>query len=357
MTGKLVLFSEGAIHWTSYRPIIRECLHRDINFAYLTLDAADPALAIESSLISKKVFKRSFLSYLRLSQMKGDLVLTTTPHIGTKGYPLRRSPYIRELIHFFHAFSDTCFYKLGALDCYDTVFLAGPQEEANQRKVERERNLPSKKLLPGGLPYLDDLQERLAQSGRDDTGTASEGSILVAPSWGEKNFLNLLGLDFIKRLALAGHRIIIRPHPYSRFQEPRKLAHWRDALADYKAVSWDESVNPLDSMKRAALLISDNSSIRYDFAFSFERPVITVSAEELNRQLFEVKYHDACWFEETAHKIGVVVRASNELDLVADVNRLLSSPPRRALSALRDASIYNRMGSAKAIIDYIEASL
>ena len=138
MTGKLVLFSEGAIHWTSYRPIIRECLHRDINFAYLTLDAADPALAIESSLISKKVFKRSFLSYLRLSQMKVTL-FTTTPHIGTKGYPLRRSPYIRELIHFFHAFSDTCFYKLGASIVTIQFFWRGlRKKQIRERSKENE---------------------------------------------------------------------------------------------------------------------------------------------------------------------------------------------------------------------------
>ena len=41
-------------------------------------------------------------------------------------------------------------------------------------------------------------------------------------------------------------------------------------------VHWDESKDPLNSFSKASLLISDTSSIRFDFSFLTLRPVITL---------------------------------------------------------------------------------
>ena len=100
-----------------------------------------------------------------------------------------------ELIHFFHAFSDTSYYRLGALDAYDTVLMVGDHEIEYLRRVEQKRKLKKKSLISVGLPYFDEL---IISSGACEVdksiGSAEQQCVLLAPSWGHKNFLKNSGI-------------------------------------------------------------------------------------------------------------------------------------------------------------------
>ena len=43
-----VIFSEGKIYWTTFRPIIEEFIAQKIHFRYITLDVHDPGLEIDN---------------------------------------------------------------------------------------------------------------------------------------------------------------------------------------------------------------------------------------------------------------------------------------------------------------------
>ena len=70
--------------------------------------------------------------------------------------------------------------------------------------------------------------------------------------------------------------MILRPHPQSLKVETEMLDTIHEMLRDYPNVSFDTEMDATASMSRADVMISDKSCVRFDFAFLYEKPVITL---------------------------------------------------------------------------------
>ena len=176
----LVIFSEGKNYWGTYKPIIDALLAKGQPFTYYSMDIHDPALTIENDLMNSKYIGNGTMAFAKMNNLEADILLTTTPNIGTENYPIKKSAKIGSLIHVWHSFGDYTYawYHHGSLDHFDEVLTAGDYMDPQIRLIEQKRGLKEKKLVALGVPYLDELaKERTGINAETDGKT-----ILIAPS-------------------------------------------------------------------------------------------------------------------------------------------------------------------------------
>jgi len=350
----IAIFSEGKNYWGTFHQLVEELIARKIHFAYYTLDLHDPALRMDSDYMHARLFdKDKSASFARLAKIRAKVLLATTPNIGTPGYPLKRPAGVGKMAHVFHAFADISAYHVGSLDHYDVVLTVGPHQDKYIREVEAERGLPAKRLLPVGLPYFDELYAERRKNGRPEQH-AGRKTILVASSWGAKGCLKEYGVDFILTLAKAGYDVVVRPHPQSFLAEPDFLAECRKATEPCPRVRWDCETVGTKAMEASDVLISDTSSIRFDYAFLYGKPVITLAIPRTSQTEYEGAFQSEIWTDAAAPCLGRVVGKDAVHDIVAVVRDVLASPSAADdVIAFRNATITNLGTSAKSIADFL----
>jgi hypothetical protein len=349
-----VIFSEGKTYWSTFRPIVSELINQKKNFRYITLDVHDPALCIDSKYMHSKLYYRTQLSFAQLAKMKAPVMLATTTNIGSPGYPMKRPPQVENLVHVFHAMANVAEYKKGSLDHYDAVLMIGAHEKKYIRSVESARQTKKKELVTCGLPYLDDLykQKQEAETIKAVPGKVNT-TILVAPSWGSKGCFSEYGIDFVENLSQAGFSIIVRIHPHSYNFEPDAVKRWQEKTIKLPNVIWDMETFGTKAMQQADILISDTSSIRFDFAFLYNKPVITLDIPKESREEFESIYLEQPWAEMVSTQIGPVVNHKSINQLTEIVKSTLKDFPQQKLLELRDTTIANFGNSAPKIVAYL----
>ena len=358
----IVLFSEGKAYWNTFKPIIEKLLEKEQPFTYYTMDIEDPCLTIDARCMDNCYIGDSNVAFSKIGNLRADVVLSTTPNIGTKGYPIPRSKNIKKLVHVFHAFDDLSTLHKGSLDHYDAVLLMGEFEIPLIRKLEMIRNLPEKDLIPGGLPYMDELLKKaetrnLANSiaKRDSYNNPENITVLLAPSWGEKGFLKVLGTDFIEKLADKKFKLILRPHPQSLKVEKKLLTRIEENFKHYKNLTWDFNIDGTNSLQTADIMISDTSGVRLDFAFVYQKPFITIPSvfSQGAMEDFEISDLGTSWTEENITKIGYTLQ-NNELEHIDEIIiKVLNEKSGSDILEFRSKNVYNLGNSGEIIADYL----
>ncbi len=348
----IAIFSEGKNYWGTFKPIIDELLKRQIPFAYYTYGLDDPALKIDSPLMYSRLYNKDIVSsYVKLSNIEAQVCLSTTPNIGTPGYPIKRSKKIKNLVHVFHSADDILSYRKGSLDHYDSVLMVGRFNEPTIRQLEAVHGTPAKSLTLTGAPYLDDLLSTLKTL--PPIPKKDKPIILIAPSWGDKGCMKTYGINFILNLAKEGYHIIFRPHPHSWIAEPKLVEEWKKATKSYPNIEWDSRVRPIESLRLADVLISDASSVRFDFAYLFEKPVISLSVPIKQNANCEGYYLKTIWNESVAPKLGKVLTVETIDTLPAVVKDFLEHPEKLEIRKFREENLANFGCAASAVVDYL----
>ena len=350
----LLIFSEGKNYWGTFRPIVDALIERKVAFRYWTQDVHDPALLIDNEYMDSRYIGNGNKSWFKLNHAQADVMLSTTPNIGTPGYPLARSPKVGKLIHVWHSIGDFAYawYHKGGLDCYDEVLTAGTYMDEQIRFLEQKRELPAKKLTPCGVPYLDGMLARVQEHSSENTTDGK--TILIAPSWGSKGCLSVYGVNFVADLATAGFNIVVRPHPQSLKVEKELFDSFKQELAVFPNVAWDEGVDGSASMQKADLLISDTSSVRMDFALLYERPVITL--EMPLADLAEYEYDELTGLLENSTmelEIGSRVGKADIVRMPEIVRATLSTQADRDFDAIRNKYVAQFGRSGEAVAEYL----
>ena len=340
---RILVFSAGRSYYYTFKPVIDAFLRRGVPFSYITMDVEDPALTIENDLMNSRYIGTGSAAFARAAGRRADIMLSTTPNIGTPGFPMPRPRRVTNLAHICHGVGDIAMYQKGSLDHYDAVLMVGDFMLPSIRKVEELRGLPPKECVSLGLPYLDEL----AAKARKKEGRSTPPVVLVAPSWGNKGCLNICGPNFLLDLAKAGYDVILRPHPQSLKVETEMLDTIHEMLRDYPNVSFDTEMDATASMSRADVMISDKSCVRFDFAFLYEKPVITLDIPVRNPELYEVADLGVIWEDTVAARLGEVVSPEDFNNIVPVVERALKTPS-SAIAAFREESVacWGRSGEA-----------
>ncbi len=353
---KLVFYSEKNGFYKYYKNIIEEIIHRtNITIHYITGDPEDEVFGLESEQFKPYYIGENRLIILMM-KLEADIMVMTTPDL--ENFQLKRS-YVKKDIEYIYVPHDVnsanlTFHK-DALDHFDTIFASGPKNKTELLEREEKYKLPQKRIVEWGSSVIDNMAaayEKLPAVQGD------RKTILIAPSWQKDNILDSCIEQILDALKTSAYRIIVRPHPqYVRHFEARIDALAAKYKEDGIEVQKDFSSN--STVYTADLLVTDWSSIAYEYAFSTLKPVLFINTpmkvvnpdyKELSTVPIDIELRD---------KVGISVEEEAVSSVAEAVDRLLHENrfSKASMAELRDTYLYHVGSSGKVGAKYIIDSL
>ena len=284
--------------------------------------------------------------------MDADVVVMTMPDINN--YHIKRS-YIRkdiEYIYIPHGIDSlNLTMRKGSMDNYDSVFVTGKHQREECEKTNQVYNLKNRKIIDWGYSLLDDMISDYKKSKKKPQ---KEKTIMIAPSWQKDNIIDLCLNNILKPLKGKKYQVIVRPHP-------QQVRHMKDAFEKMKEkyegtnIKIQTDFSKTSSVFNADLLITDWSSIGYEYAFTTEKPVISIDTpmKIMNPEYKKIKVEPFnIWARE---QIGEVVKVKDVKNISSIVKKMLKDPKKyqKKISALKKDSVYNLGNSAEVGAEYI----
>lgn len=358
---KIVFYSERNGFYKYYKNIIEEMIRKtNIVIHYITSDPMDEVFQMESDQFKPYYIGENRMIVLMM-KMETDIMVMTTPDL--ENFQLKRS-YVKKDIEYVYVphdvnSSNLTFHK-NALDHFDTIFTSGPKNKDEIFEREQKYGLPSKKLVEWGSSVIDNMTsayEEMAEENRENKETKK--TVLIAPSWQKDNILDSCIEQLLQELVKTDYHIIIRPHPqYVRHFEARI-----DALADrFKEndVVFQKDFSSNRTVYMADLLVTDWSSISFEYAFSTLKPVLFINTpmKVVNEEYQELKTVPIDI--ELRDKIGICLDPDAISEkIVPAVNKLLFDTQfsTEAIERLKVQYIYHPMESGKVGAEYLIGQL
>lgn len=347
VSDSIVLYSEGNHYWNVFAPVLEEFEHRNIPVRYLTSSENDPVFTRVWNAVQSEYIGSGNRAYARLNFLVSDVCLMTTPALDV--YQLKRSRGVKHYAHVLHAVDDATSYRLFGLDYFDSVLLSGEYQIAGIRELEEKRGLPEKDLVVVGCPYLDVLQLR-----KNNGESERNFTVLVSPSWGPDGLLRRYGKRLLEPLAQTGWTVIVRPHPQSLTSECDVIERLRSQFPESASFIWDVSPDNYETLRKSDIMISDFSSIMFDFCFLFNRPFLYANTG-FNDEIYDSSDCDETpWKFRILPEIGMKLDPSSFPDIKNTIENLCADEQRAEKRIVaRDTAWQYRGESGVRIVDYL----
>lgn len=217
-------------------------------------------------------------AYSFLNTLRADILVLTTP--GLDVLHIKRQAGVKHYCHIVHSLSPMT-YRVFGVDYFHSVLVANAVQRDFVRQIESAHCLKPKHIAITGSTYLDELYKIHSQFQTNPSITSSSPRILISPSWGKESLLSKYGLELLLPLAQSGFTLLIRPHPQSSISpsESKNLSYLKQALKEYQNVSWDTNTSNVYAFMHSDLMISDFSSVIFDYVCLQSKPVITIEDE------------------------------------------------------------------------------
>lgn len=354
---KVVFYSEKNGFYKYYKNIIEEIIRRtNIVIYYITSDPLDEVFKMESDQF-KPYYIGEHRMIILMMKMETDIMVMTTPDL--ENFQLKRS-YVKKDIEYIYVphdvnSSNLTFHK-DALDHFDTIFTSGCKNKAEIQEREQKYDLPVKNLIEWGSSVIDNMTEAYKRM-ESEAEVAETKTVLIAPSWQKDNILDSCIEKMLEQLVETDYKVVVRPHPqYVRHFEGRI-----DALAtkyQERGVEFQKDFSSNKTVYMADLLVTDWSSIAFEYAFSTLKPVLFINTpmkvinpdyKELETIPIDIELRD---------KVGISLEPEViEGEIISAVDKLLLDEQfsRESMKELREYYLYNCGNSgtvgAKYIID------
>ena len=316
-----VIFSDDKRYWNIFEPICREFNKRGVDIVYMTASADDPALNNPYEHISAEFIGKDNRAFAKMNFLNASIVIATTP--GLDVYQWKRSKDVQCYVHMLHAATEVVEYRMFGIDYYDVVLLSGNYQEKDIRNLETLRHLPNKELVMIGIPYMDEMVERLKAS---EKIPSESFTVLLAPSWGKSAIFQKYGGKIIEVLLNTGYHIIVRPHPQSFVSESALLERLMAQYPESDHIEWNRDNDNFEVLKRSDIMISDFSGVIFDFALVYDKPVIYADTD------FDSSPYDAWWLDypmwtfSALPRLGVKLTTENTGSLKNMIEMCLKNP-------------------------------
>jgi YidC/Oxa1 family membrane protein insertase len=269
--------------------------------------------------------------------LKAKILIMDMPDLET--YHIKRSKiYPVHYIYIFHSiFSVHSYLRKGAVDNYDTIFCVGPHHKNEIQETEKIYNLKPKNLISFGFPRLDTLlNEKQNYSKNFDTN--NDNLILLTPSYGKNNLLEICGFELIKILLESNFKVLLRPH-FKILKDSKKLiSKILDEFGNNPNFSLENGVIPSKLFHSSICMISDWSGISFEYAFTFERPVIFIDVpkkilnpnfHDISLEPIEISYRDKIGFVVSPHELKTIPdliykSKNNNLSIIESIKKIRS---------------------------------
>lgn len=301
----IVIFSEGNIYNTTNKPVIDELI-KVIDVLYITIDKDDELLLFNHEKFHPVYLEFDFWGQTLMATIKGKLIITTTPSLNVLA--LKKSPYMMHYMYIMHAPVDIHSYQKNSFDYFDSIICIGEFQKISLSILEEKRKLHCKEKVVLGLPYADLYSREMAQY-----KTETCDSVLIAPSWGDNNFLNYIDYNIFEILLKSGRKVIYRPHPMSFKYEPKQISDIEQQYMGNDNFSIDKNVRGIKSFYKSNIMISAISGVIIDYIMCKPSHVIIIDIPERKCENLELNdLTTPSWENQLFNDIGLIVRNENE---------------------------------------------
>ncbi len=350
----LVFHSESSGFYKYYKGMIEYILENtNLTIHYITNDYNDQIFEIAKKNPRIKPYYIEEKKIITLMmKMDADVVVMTMPDIDN--YHIKRS-YIRKDIEYVYVphgmDSANLTMRTGSMDHYDSVFVTGKHQREECEETNKVYGLKNRKIIDWGYALLDDM---IADYKKSKKPASKTKTIMIAPSWQKDNIIDLCLEDVLESLKGGDYNVIVRPHP-------QQVRHMKDAFEKMKEkyagtnIEIQTDFANSSSVFNADLLITDWSSIGLEYAFTTEKPVISIDTpmKIMNPEYKKIKVDPInIWIRE---EIGEVVKVKDVKNINKVVARLLKDQKKyqKKIATLRKNSVYNLGKSAEVGAEYI----
>lgn len=344
----VVVYSEDTFTYNQFEGFLDALIdHHQIPLTYVTSDPRDPLFRRHPATMKVYYVNQGLNGFMR--RLDSDLLITTMPDLGRLHIDRPRKETC--CLYIFHSLNSIHeVYRHRAFDNYDVFFCTGPHHRMELEKHFSHYKLPHPKLYDVGYYKLD----RVGAAYRSYTKKLQdEKTVLIAPSWGDRNLLSEHGDAIVGQLRSLGLKVIIRPHPC--FFLPIYPAG-RDVVARLERrfsadplVIFEKSIDSEDSFYEADLMISDFSGAAFEYALGTLRPVLFVDVPRKTKNP-DWQVLGLPTFEDAMRsRVGHLV-SPEEVPRVGQLSAGLLESPREwegRLKDLRESVIYNYGKSAE----------
>lgn len=351
---KIVFYSEKNGFYKYYKDIIEEIIKRtNIVVYYITGDPNDKVFEMKSEQFLPFYIGENRLIVLMM-KMETDIFVMTTPDLNN--FHLKRS-YVKKDIEYVYIPHDVnsanMSFRKNALDYYDTIFSSGIKNTAEILEREKIYNLNKKKIVEWGSSVIDDMTieyEKNIEKGQN----RNKKSILIAPSWQKDNIMDTHIEEILNRLKDLNYQIIVRPHPQYVKHCELKIDSLINKYKNFDII-FEKDFSSNKTVFMADLLITDWSSIAYEYAFSTLKPVLFINTP---MKILNPDYQEISTVPidiELRNKVGISLEENELKYIVESIKDLLERNEfsRENLQELKEKYIYNNGKSGKVGAKYL----
>ena len=351
----IVFYAENKASMNHFQSLIHELTEKmNLQICYITSVKDDPILSTRNQGILPFYIGDGTARTKFFSTLKAKILVMDMPDLGR--FHIKRSDeYPVHYIYLFHSmYSVHSYLRKGAVDNYDTVFCVGPHQVKEIRETERVYGLKEKKLINYGYGRLDTLLQKKINS--QVAKSNSRNSIIIAPSYGDNNLLEKCGIQLIDVLLKSNFRVMLRPHLRTLRDSTELINSIQENFGKNPNFALERGVITFDSLNNSLCMISDWSGISLEYAFTFERPVISIDVPKkvLNPNSSDIALEPI----ETSirNKIGYIVSPNNLEEILVLIRDLDTSTQNfsRQIKDIREKTVYNIGESAKIGAEYIK---
>ena len=352
----IVFYAENEASMNHFRLLISELTEeKNLQICYVTSVKNDPIFSSKNKKISAFYIGDRTARTKFFLTLKAKILIMDMPDLQT--FHIKRSKvYPVHYVYIFHSmFSTHSYLRNGALDNYDTIFCVGDHHEKEIRATEKRYGLKEKKIVNYGFGRLDTLLQEKQKF--QNTYTGDKNLILITPTYGEKNLLQICGNELIEILLKANFTVMLRPH-YRIFKDSKKLI---DSIiknfGNHPNFILEKGIIPSDKFHNSKCMISDWSGISLEYAFTFERPVILIDLPKKNLNLNSGDIPMEPIEISIREKIGHVVSPNNLEKIPEIIKNLDNDNFSEQIRKIRSELVYNIGKSAKIGAEIIEKNL
>ncbi len=270
---RLVFYSEREIFYNYFQDYIEKILEMsDLELCYISSQSNDPVFERCKSRIKPFYFRNTLNAVF--SRLDSKVLVMTNP--GLNKLSIKRAPDHVKHVYVFHGIASVHKgYLPGSFDYYDSIFCIAPYQVDEIRKSEELYKLKPKELVLTGYP----LAERIWRDHQGYKSGAREKSrplCLIAPTWGPSSIMENCIEGLVESLARTDFEVRLRPHPEFIKRNRNKMRAIEKFISGFANIELELELGAFESLHQADLLITEHSSISFEYALGTERPVLFV---------------------------------------------------------------------------------
>ena len=350
----IVFYAENKASMNHFKLLLLELTEvRNLQVCYVTSIKNDAVFSLKNKNISAYYVGDGIARTKFFLTLKAKILIMDMPDLET--FHIKRSKvYPVHYIYIFHSmFSIHSYLRKGAIDNYDTIFCVGEHHEKEILETEKIYKLQPKTLVKYGFGRLDTLlseKEKFQQM-----NTNNEKLIIISPSYGKNNLLNICGIELIEILLKMNFKVLLRPHFIILRDSNDLIKKIHSKFDSNPNFIMENGVISPDKFHNSMCMISDWSGISLEYAFTFERPVILI---DVPKKILNQNYSDIHLEPieiSIREKIGYVVSPKN-LEIIPEIieNIFTNNTLHEQIKKIRSETVYNIRKSAIVGADMIE---